>query len=671
VHKLSVLRSAMASITNHKKSIAIIIILLITVFFMAKMVMGLVHSVYVVKTPATVQVKLPHEQTFSEYPIFSKDIKQKIRFSEDLWHYTYKLKIPAEHSALLISQFMDGGTIFVNGIKISQLPTSTTEYKYLWYRPHLVYLPEQLRTPGRDTEVVINSSSYSKYLYIMPAYAGGIRDIQDLNDVFSFVSRTLSMASSLVAVVAGILLLMTWRINKQDQLFFYAGVSAIAWSGLYFWLNTAIIPAEVVKLSRLVMYTLIGTSLYNLMQYLILLSQSQASLSYKKLLLLVTVSGPIIYCASLGSAQQIIDKYWIGLMFASCLPAMLMFVRHLKSTSQGFNQIVGLILIIAMTTAYKDYTLIGYEQSVALTREMTFGDFLKAPLFSSHLVMSVAFIFSAGRLIERYKASLQTIQQHNVKLITELQKNELKLNISHLENIQKKEREITELTRAAIHRDLHDGIGSRLVATTYALRSGKLTRDKLEESLLNCLKDIKAIMQTEIDQETRSIQNLLFEYLSEMEDILSGTEVKLTYSIPEDRDFTLLGNRSVEILRMIQEILSNALKHSSAKHVNIHMELTDSLVSVKIKENEFDSKLAPLTATSQVASSNTGLKSLEARAKNIGAIFLQKSTETARISMIALKLFVDRQLYLPDHLPPGKDERRVFLTSQISDLTDN
>lgn len=633
--------------------------------------MDLVAPIKILETPKVVHVKFEHEAAYSEYATFSEEINKKINNWNGLWHYNYELNVPSGIDAILISQFIDGGYIFINGVKASQLPTSTKAVKYLWYRPHLVYIPEHLRKIDQATKIQIQSSSYLKYLYLMPVYAGKANDIQLLNDIFSFISRTLSLASSLVALAAGILLMLTWRINKHDRLFFYAGLSAIAWACLYCWLNTPAIPSKAAEFSRLIMYILIGVSLYNLMQYLILLGQSTVPKGYRLFLFFTTISGPLIFIASSGMNQKLIDTYWIGLVFIACIPAVAAFIRHIKLQSKGFNKILGLILIFALTTAYKDYQLIGYEEIITNTRQMLVFDFILAPLFSSYLVMPVVFIFSAGRLIEKYKDSLTSIHQHNIELATALQRNELRLNITHFENIQKREREITELTRAAIHRDLHDGIGSRLVATTYALRAGKLTRDKLEESLLKCLKDIRLIMQSETEQDTRSLQNLLFDYLSDMEEILSGTGVKFTYSIPEDRDFIMLGNRSIEILRMIQEILSNALKHSSARKIYIQMELSDSLLSLKIMESEFDSSSVPLATDGKVTSTLTGLNGLEVRAQSIGAVFLQKSTDSARTSLIAIKLIVDRCLYLPDQLPTGKDQRRTFLTSQISELTDS
>jgi len=631
----------------------------------------LTDSVTLIETPKKVLVKFSQESQFTEYVNFSHAVKDKIRESKGLWHYKYTIQIPASLDTVLISQFMDGGTISIGNVVISKLPTSNAEYKHLWYRPHLIYIPESLRTSTKPTFIEVNSSSYLKYLYILPAYAGSFQDIQHLHDVFSFVSSTLSLSSSLVALIAGLLLLLTWYINKKDDIFYYAGMSAIAWSSLFFWINTSTIPAEAAIASRLLMYSLIGISLYHLMQYLVLLTEKNTSLQYRRYFLFVILSGPIFYILTLGTAQEFVDKYWIGLVFISCIPPIYQFINHLKNSKDRMGLSLGMILIFALPTAYKDYHLIGYQQDIAIGRSMQLFDLLNAPLLTSYLVMPVLFLFSAGTLLKKYQQSLFVIRRHNIELEQALKSHELKLNILFLENLQKKEREITELTRMAIHRDLHDGIGSRLVTTTFALRTGKLTRDKLEESLLNCLKDIRLIMQSDTEQETRSLQDLLFEYLSDMEDILKETEVEITYDIPNDKDYALLGNRSTEILRIVQEILSNALKHSNARSIYLHMELSDSLLSIKIIESNFQSKQKSFFAENKPISTNTGLKSIEARARSMGAVFLYKETSSSRISLIALKLIIDRYLYLPDNLPTSKEARRVFLTSQISELTNN
>ncbi len=592
--------------------------------------------------------------------------------TKDLWSYTYELQIPATSDSFLISQFMNGGIIYVDGKKLSELPKSSETHKYIWFRPHMVFIPPEIRDTSTPFSTIrIESASYLRYLYVMPIYAGSTLDIQILFDVLLFVSRIFSVASSIVSLVAGVLLLMTWSIKKQDRLFLHAGAAAITWALLYLLLNFPMIPSETVKFFRFTMYLLIAVSIYNLAQYVVHLSTTAITPQYERILFIVSSTGPIVYILSLGELQDFIDKFWIAGLLIVSLPAFFYFLRYLVKDGIQRHKTLGAVLVLGFLATYRDAQFIGFEQVIDSTRQMTTWDLLDAPMLVSYIIVPLVFIFSAGRLLQNYQSSLQTIMAHNSELEIALQKRELQLRISHLEDIRKKQRDITEITRAAIHRDLHDGIGSRLVATTYALRSGRLTRDKLELSLLNCLKDIRSIMQSESDQEIRSLQTALFEYCADMEEILSNTSVQLTYSIPEDRDVCLIGNRSGEILKMTQELLSNALKHSTACQIHIALQLSDSYFSLTVTETAFDSEKSISTSkkSALIPSSNTGLKSLELRAQSIGASFLQKVNDDSRTSYITLRMFVDRFVYLADSLPSGREERRMFLNSQISDLT--
>ena len=624
-----------------------------------------------IETPKQINVKFHANDDFTAYSINNSALKEKLLLQNGLWHYQYEFKVPTSVDSFLISQFMDGGRIYINNIKLSELPHSSKTHKYIWFRPHLVYIPEQLHSTTREYSIVrIESASYLRYAYVMPVYAGKLLDVQILSDILFFISRTLSVASSIVTLIAGGLLLATWLINKQDKLFLNASLAAIVWACLYLLLNYPSIPANSVKLARFTMYAFIAIAIYNLTAYVLRLSLEDIPPLYRKSMLTVSATGPAIYLVSLGELQQLVDSVWIGALFIATLPAFFQLLKELIKGGKRNNRMLGVVLILAFFAAFRDYQFIGFERLIVETRLTTMWDLIDTPMLISYIVVPLVFAFSATRLLQNYQTSLQTINQHNMILQLALEKKEMQLRIAYLEDLRKRQRDIKEITRSSIHRDLHDGIGSRLVTTIYALRSGRLTRAKLEDSLIHCLKDIKAIMQSESEQEVRSLQTILFEYCSEMEEILEGTNVKLSYSIPPDREMSLLGNRAAELLKMIQELLSNALKHSSACDIFVDMQLSDSYLTLKVTEGTFSHDVDHVSHdATQVPSSNTGLKSLELRAQSMGATFLQQVSHTSRTSYIALRLFVDRVVYLSDSLPKGREARRQFLNSQISELT--
>lgn len=624
-----------------------------------------------IETPKQIHVKFHADDYFTTYPIHHQTLKEKLLLQKELWHYQYEFKIPTSVDSFLISQFMDGGKIYINNIKISELPHSNKANKYIWFRPHLVYIPDQLHPKTTKYSIVrIESASYLRYAYVMPVFAGKLLNVQILSDILFFLSRTLSVASSIVTLIAGGLLLATWFINKQDRLFLNASLAAITWACLYLLLNYPSIPADSVKFFRFVMYAFIAISVYNLTIYVVQLALESVPSLYKKTIFTTSVAGPVVYIISLGELQQLVDKVWIGTLFAITVPAFYQLFKKLLKGGMKNNRMLGVVLILAFFAAYRDFQFIGFERLILETRSTTTWDLIDAPMLISYIVVPLVFAFSASRLLQNYQISLQTINQHNTTLKIALEKKEMQLRIAYLEDLRKKQRDIQEITRSSIHRDLHDGIGSRLVATVYALRSGRLTRTRLEDSLIHCLKDIRAIMQTESEQEVRSLQIILFEYCSEMEEILEGTNVKLSYSIPPDREISLLGNRATELLKMIQELLSNALKHSNACEIFVDMQLSDSYLTLKVTEEVFSHDMSHESRNApQVPSSNTGLKSLELRAQSMGATFLQQVSHTSRTSYIALRLFVDRVVYLSDSLPKDREARRHFLSSQISELT--
>lgn len=465
-------------------------------------------------------------------------------------------------------------------------------------------------------------------------------------------------------------MLATWFIKKSERIFLHAGLAAVTWAFLYLLINYPVVPVELVKVLRFFMYLFIAVSIYNLANFVALYSGAPIQRSHKWKIMIVMALGPTAYALSFGDLQEYVDKLWIGSVFFVVMPAFYSFIRHMKTNPGVSNLILGSVLILGFLGTFHDFRFIGHQFIVEADRLATLSDLLGTPMLVSYIVVPLIFIFSSSRLLQDYEMSLLKIQRNNVELQAALERKELQLKIVHLEEIQKKRREVAEMERTAIHRDLHDGIGSRLVATVYALKSGQFTRNKLEDSLVRCLRDIKKIMSSESEQELKSIQSLLFEFCLDMEEILESTDIRLSYEIPADREFVLLGKRSIEVMNMVQELISNAIKHSHATKISLTFKLTDDVLIVELLESEFNKKKVSFSQEHlRNQSSNVGLKSLQIRSENIGAEFVQTSDETNRRSVIVLRMFFDGFPYLPDPFPVGREERRMLLDSEINNLT--
>lgn len=295
--------------------------------------------------------------------------------------------------------------------------------------------------------------------------------------------------------------------------------------------------------------------------------------------------------------------------------------------------------------------------------------YLLAPTLWFPLVWIPVAIHLLNLAIQNHRNKITSLNAYNEKFLKSIQERELQINLAHYDDLRRQEQEATEAERQIIYRDLHDGIGSRLVAAMYSLRSGKTTKAALENALLACLSDIKRIMNADDLQDHRSVQDLFFDYCFTMDDLLSESGVTFAYKIPSEQDFYLIGKAGEVLIKMSQEIVTNALKHSPARSIFVELKLTDEELTVFIQESSYDFESTDAFGQAKKISSGAGLSNLKLRALEIGVEFSYEQLSDERRSCIAMKLIDQDTVFLPDKIFSATDRRRQFLITQIGELS--
>jgi len=168
-----------------------------------------------------------------------------------------------------------------------------------------------------------------------------------------------------------------------------------------------------------------------------------------------------------------------------------------------------------------------------------------------------------------------------------------------------------EEERSRIARELHDSVGQKLMLLS---KQTKKTENTNMQNLANStLEEVRSISRglhpSNLERLglTESINALVY-------DINANTDIFFTENI-ENVDNILSKESELHLYRIIQESLSNIVKHSGAKAVKLHVLKEEEMVSILIDDNGkgFD-------VTSKQKSISLGLKTLFERARIIDAI---------------------------------------------------
>ena len=142
--------------------------------------------------------------------------------------------------------------------------------------------------------------------------------------------------------------------------------------------------------------------------------------------------------------------------------------------------------------------------------------------------------------------------------------------------------------RERLMRDMHDGLGGQLIQAL-AMSEKESAPDELRASLQQALIDLRMIVDS-IAPEQDDLVSLLASFRHRSKRIWDKSGVRLHWDMT-DVPITSLGpERSLNVLRIVQEASTNALRHSQAKNLTISTKTFDDEVCVDIIDdgNGFD-----------------------------------------------------------------------------------
>ncbi|WP_431103083.1 sensor histidine kinase [Roseateles noduli] len=271
---------------------------------------------------------------------------------------------------------------------------------------------------------------------------------------------------------------------------------------------------------------------------------------------------------------------------------------------------------------------------------------LVTPIFLSHLSVPLLLFVVAQILLTKFQASVKRVRDNNRILTDTLQQRERELLISYNRQREMETESAAQAERDRIYRDLHDGIGSKLVTTLFSVRDREIDHDRLERGLMDALKDLREIISVTEVHEQRTIHDILFTYCSNLDESLTRADFQIEYDIPEGPEIVLLADLSRQVMRIVEESVANTIKYAQASRLSIRMTVQQGArLEVLIEDNgqsgaaQRDERAATSGDESPLTG-GTGLHGLRRRAERIGAVFHFERTPQGARTCLSLPLTI-------------------------------
>ena len=241
-----------------------------------------------------------------------------------------------------------------------------------------------------------------------------------------------------------------------------------------------------------------------------------------------------------------------------------------------------------------------------------------------HLGIPAFLMVMVGILLDRFLDSLALVESVNEQLEVRvaIRENELKQSYDQLRKLERSHAATEE--RHRILQDMHDGVGSQLLSTLLVAQNTELPQKTLVSLLQECLDDMRLVIDS-LTPDDRDLLPVLGNFRFRMESRFRALGIHFEWEnegMPESLEID--PDSGLQILRILQELLANILKHANANNVQVDVLFNHKAMQIRVTDDGIG-----FDADSQ--NKGRGLKNIRSRAEKIGAHFqvnrLDKGTE--------------------------------------------
>lgn len=516
--------------------------------------------------------------------------------------------------AIMVDQVTLAGAIYLNGSLIARDRHLTEPLSRHWAMPQYFLLSAPLLRKGENL-LTIRVSGLARYkpgLGKIEIGAPAVIDAQFRRA--TFVNYELKLISIVAALTMAALFLLIWLLRRQDGLFGWIAVAQFCASLYYYnFVAQEIWPFQTTDGWQ--MFVGISNMLAGAAFAIFLLRYGDAFYPRVER----WTAAACLIATMIGIIAPHAAGYYVGYYHLAGVllyyAGVLWFARHAIRVPQPDN--IALLVCQSLPVLASAHDLALYFDWIRGDTYL-FGTSAMLALLGGSFAVAYRLVGATSR-IEQFNAELQAeVATATAELGATLER-EHRLAIAHSRAGE----------RLRIVRDLHDGFGGMLVSAIARMENAPDPAPGT--ATLAMLKEMRNDLRLVIDQ-TMIDQGGLVEMLAPLRyrssQLLETAGIELDWRLSNVDNYELDGRRGLNLLRFLQEGLTNIFSHSGATEAQVEIIRDGDRVRVMIADN--GRGIAPV----QAFHAGAGMESLHQRAAAMGgALEVHSSGEGTRLGL--------------------------------------
>lgn len=504
---------------------------------------------------------------------------------------------------LLLDYVCLADAVYVNGTLVYRDPQLVEPLSRRWIAPQFFVVDKPLLQVGENT-LLVRVSGLAAYqpgfgtvrigndAAVQALYRDGVRWRYDVR-LFNFA----------ISAVLGVLFGMLWLLRRRDTVYGWYALSTLFGAG-YAWnyVTASTWPFASTDAWQAFVVALLVTSTCSFTVFLLRFCErrwprTEAAMGLASV---AAFAFALLDPHRMGPWRNL----WVLPTILFYYATIATFLWHAARSQRIEVRVLGVCLLLPILLSFHD---------LALYLELIHGDnyigALTSPLSLIGMAFAVAWRFSAAmRRVEGFNVELR----HEVDLATARLGDTLAREYAlALDNTRIGE-------RLNLVRDLHDGFGGSLLGAIAALENPQRPPEpaRVVGTLKELRDDLRLVIDTTTHEQDSDLAGLLAPLRHRWSQRMDMADIDSRWQL-ENLDGLHLGPaRSLDLLRLLQEALTNVLKHSHAGHVGVTVRRADTQLSIEVRDDGcgFD----PATTCGNHGG-GAGLASLRTRAARLGA----------------------------------------------------
>jgi signal transduction histidine kinase len=464
---------------------------------------------------------------------------------------------PAQAWAVLLSHASTGGRIRVNGRMVGQvqMPDAGTEVR--WRRPHLLAIDPALLVAG-DNEILIQTAYRGGQHVLAGVEVGPLREVGRAYDLQYFASSILPWVGGTLAACFALIFGLLW-LRRQDTTIALVTLASAFWvlRSAFFVIET--VPAGA-RLWLDLMYYAASSGFAAVMTLILLRLAGRASPRHAWMTALYAALGPLLLLATGGHAAPYLDWYWMPSLIGMVTVGLLYALLSPDRRHESLQVVVITAVAVAIAAAAYDYGVVQ-------------GWLREARMMALHWAGPLLLVALATPVVDRFVRVLRDAEGARTDLESRVREREqmLKRNYERLREGERMQASASE--RQRIMQDMHDGLGTQLVSSLMLVERGALTQAQIAQVLRESIDDMRLAIDA-LAQGNSDLLAALGNLRYRMEPRFRAAGIELIWDargMPEELNIN--PDAVLPTLRIVQESLTNALKHSQARAVSVSLQV--------------------------------------------------------------------------------------------------